>query len=96
MRACGLSRMNRIEGVGSDVADTLGVTREGVVIMGSKYGKCECGYLLEPIWFTEEQTDVSGGIMIKTGRKRKACSHLVCSGCLRNYCVDDSFDSSWR
>lgn len=65
--------------------------------MNCGYGKCEqCGIELEPVWFTEEETKVSNGIMIHTGRKRRACSHLVCPQCLKNYAVDDSFDGNWR
>lgn len=60
------------------------------------YGQCEqCGADLKPIWFTEEEYQIIGGISIKTGRKRRACSHLVCPDCLKNYCVDDSFDGPY-
>lgn len=61
------------------------------------YGKCEdCGCNLEPIWFLEEETIVDSGCMYKTGRVRRAVSHLVCPVCLHNYCVDDTFDGTWR
>lgn len=60
------------------------------------YGKCSCGANLMPVWFTEEETEIEGGRMYKTGRKRTACSHLSCSNCLKNVCVDDSFDTSYR
>lgn len=64
--------------------------------MNVKHGKCRCGGSLMPVWFTEEETEITGGRMCKTGRKRTACSHLTCSNCLRNECVDDSLDSPYR
>lgn len=61
------------------------------------YGECEfCGCDLEPIYFIEEERKMFSGVSYKTGRKRRAVSHLVCPGCLRNYCVDDSFDGNWE
>lgn len=60
------------------------------------YGKCDCGGNLEPIWFIEEEAKVMGGIMTWTGRKRKACSHLACERCMKNYCVGDSLDGPYR
>lgn len=61
------------------------------------YGYCDCGGLLEPIWFTEEEIKVTqDGYQYHTGRTRRAVSHLVCSWCLKNHCVDDSFDGPWR
>ena len=63
--------------------------------MKSRYGICECGEDLEPVWFIEEERKLSSGIYYKTGHKRRACSHLTCPSCLKNYCVDDSFDSEW-
>ena len=45
---------------------------------------------------TEEETKVANGIMYKTGRVRRACSHLVCEDCLKNFCVDDTFDGPWH
>lgn len=63
----------------------------------TKYGECPyCGDDLIPIWFTEEETVVIHGTLCKTGRKRRAVSHLSCPTCLRNECVDDSFDMPWR
>lgn len=60
------------------------------------YGTCDyCGGDLFPVWFTQEETVVKDGMMYKTGRKRKAVSHLVCECCLRNFVVDDSFDLPW-
>ena len=60
------------------------------------YGECKCGRSLLPVWFTEEETEVVGGIMTKTGRKRKSCSHLECPRCLKRFVVDDSFDKPYR
>lgn len=51
---------------------------------------------LIPVWFTEEETKVANGTMYKTGRVRRACSHLVCEACLKNFCVDDTFDGPWH
>ena len=63
----------------------------------SKYGYCsECGAPLEPVWFTEEETKVVGGIMIHTGRTRRAVSHLECPDCFNKEAVDDSFDGPWH
>lgn len=61
------------------------------------YGFCDtCGGELVPIWFTEEEYKVTqDGYQYKTGRQRRAVSHFVCEGCLKNYCVDDSFDGPW-
>lgn len=61
------------------------------------FGECpHCGGKLIPIWFTEEEMIVDEyGHMIKTGRKRRAISHLLCENCLRNQCIDDSFDGDW-
>lgn len=56
------------------------------------YGECECGAPLEPVWFIEHERKRG----IKTGRKRRACSHLTCSYCTRKYPVDDTFDSPWK
>lgn len=64
--------------------------------MSNKYGTCQCGEKLEAVWFTEEETNTSGGIMVKTGRTRKACSHLTCPRCLTNVIVDDSFDGPFQ
>ena len=60
------------------------------------YGLCECGGSLIPAWFTEEGYKVTqDGHQYRTGRKRRAVSHLVCEACLKNFCVDDSFDGAW-
>lgn len=65
--------------------------------MSNKYGTCErCGTDLIPIWFTEEERKVVNGIMSKTGRTRQAVDVLSCPHCLKEYCVDDSFDGNWR
>mgnify|MGYP000090298157 FL=1 len=48
------------------------------------FGVCDCGGSLIPVWFTEEETKVANGTMYKTGRVRRACSHLVCEACLKN------------
>ena len=65
----------------------------------SKFGICECGYALAPVWFIEEEEEESrfaGEIVkFKTGRKRKAVDALICMSCLREYPVDDSFDGPW-
>lgn len=52
------------------------------------FGVCDCGGSLIPVWFTEEETKVANGIMYKTGR--------VCEDCLKNFCVDDTFDGPWH
>ena len=58
----------------------------------SKYGYCViCGYNLYPVWFTEYEAIEN----IKTGRYRKACSHLECINCWHKEAVDDTFDDSW-
>lgn len=57
----------------------------------NNFGKCKCGGNLQPVYFMEEER-IKG---VKTGRKRSAVSHLVCEDCLRNECVDDSFDGNW-
>jgi hypothetical protein len=64
--------------------------------METKFGNCQCGGNLLPVWFTEEETKTVNGSMFKTGRKRKACSHLECSRCFKRECVDDSFDSPFK
>lgn len=50
------------------------------------FGVCDCGGSLIPVWFAEEETKVANGTMYKTGRVRRACSHLV----------DDTFDGPWH
>ena len=57
------------------------------------YGQCECGCGLEPVWFLEEEYDAK--TYAKTGRKRKAVDVLTCPRCLKDYCVDDTFDGPW-
>lgn len=57
-----------------------------------KYGYCECGAMLIPVWYTEYEYNKYG---YETGRRRTACSHLTCAYCLKNYIVDDTFDEPW-
>jgi hypothetical protein len=59
------------------------------------FGNCECGGKLMPIYFVDEEYTVIKGIMTYTGRKKMAVSHLTCEHCLKNECVDDSFDGEW-
>lgn len=60
------------------------------------FGKCSrCGGNLLPVYFTEEERKVECGHLIYTGRKRTAVSHLSCESCMKNECVDDSFDGPW-
>lgn len=61
------------------------------------YGECErCGGELKPTWFIEEEYKTTNdGHKYRTGRKRRAVSHLTCDICFKNYCVDDSFDGAW-
>lgn len=60
------------------------------------FGSCSyCGGELKPVWFIDEETVVEHGIMYKTGRKRRAISHLVCENCLKREVIDDSFDGDW-
>jgi hypothetical protein len=61
-----------------------------------RFGDCDCGGDLIPVWFKDEERRTAGGIMVKTGRTRNAVSHLTCESCLKNECVDDSFDGEWR
>lgn len=63
---------------------------------GDGYGICACGISLGPVWFDEEELVMDGGRQVKTGRKRRACSHLICSGCGKSYAVDDTFDGPWE
>lgn len=59
------------------------------------YGSCNsCKSKLEPVWFIEEERKTVGGTLIKTGRERRACSHLVCA-CGKEFTVDDTFDGPW-
>ena len=71
------------------------VRLEGLTVDNKRYGQCECGGALYPIFFTEEETVVQHGVMCRTGRKRRAVSCLVCEECLRSYTVDDTFDGPW-
>lgn len=57
------------------------------------YGECSCGTSLIPVFFIEEERNRNN---VKTGRKRRAISCLVCPTCLKNFCIDDSFDEKWR
>ena len=57
--------------------------------------KCECGGQFMPVWFTELETKVVAGSLIRTGRRRRAVSHLECDSCFNKLCVDDSFDGPW-
>lgn len=59
------------------------------------YGECECGAPLIPVWFIEKQREYKNGDMVLTGKKRRACSHLTCEYCGKNYPVDDTFDGEW-
>ena len=61
------------------------------------YGVCSnCNANLMPVWFIEEETKIVGGRMYKTGRKRRAVSHLECPCCFKSVCVDDSFEEEWH
>lgn len=62
------------------------------------YGVCEkCGADMQPVWFTEEEYKVTNdGIMCRTGRERRAVSHLECPCCFTKACVDDTFDGAWH
>lgn len=61
--------------------------------MSNRYGNCEiCGAELLPDWFTEKEVDSYGNY---TFRVRRAVNVLYCPHCLKDYCVDDSFDQPW-
>ena len=60
-----------------------------------RYGYCKCGGQYEPVWFSEKEEKIVNGTRIYTGRKKKACSHLVCSECGNIETVDDTFDGKW-
>ena len=63
----------------------------------NNFGECdECSGVLRPVWFIEEEYETVHGMILKTGRKRRAVSHLVCEIRLKNYAIDDSFDGPWR
>lgn len=53
---------------------------------------CSCGGRLVKIMFEEQERNKHN---IPTGRYRRACSHLTCEDCLKNVCVDDTFDGPW-
>lgn len=60
------------------------------------FGNCsECGRELSPVWFIEKEEIIEKGNRYETGRKRQACSHLICDFCGEKEFVDDSFDFSW-
>lgn len=62
----------------------------------NNYGTCnKCSIELKPVYFIEEEIKVVGGSLIRTGRKRRAVSHLECQCCGKKECVDDSFDGNW-
>lgn len=61
----------------------------------SIYGSCECGYSLSPVYFEERESIIRDGHLTWTNRYKKACSHLVCESCGKNYCVDNTFDGNW-
>lgn len=63
---------------------------------GQPYGLCGCGAPLEPVFFTEKEYETVSGSMVFIGRKRRACSHLACTECMRQYPVDDTFDGPWH
>lgn len=64
--------------------------------MSSIYGNCSCGYHLEAVFFEEQEEKIyKDGFKVKTGRYRKAVSHLICENCGKNHCVDDTFDGDW-
>lgn len=60
------------------------------------YGTCTCGAPLFPVFFTEKEHKVVNGVMTYTGRTRRACSHLSCDACGREYPIDDTFDGPWE
>ena len=61
----------------------------------SSFGRCSCGGMLYPVCFTEYEYQTIGGTMIRTGRSRRAVSHLICDECLKPQAVDDSLDGPW-
>jgi hypothetical protein len=51
---------------------------------------------MEAVYFVEDEYEVTSfGTRHKTGRWRRAVSHLTCPLCGKNECVDDSFDGPW-
>ena len=56
----------------------------------SIYGVCKrCDFPFSPVHFLDEERDKYNR---KTGRVRRAVSHLVCECCGKQECVDDTFD----
>ena len=65
--------------------------------MSKLYGTCEvCDVSLKPVWIAEDEYIIINGRRYKTGRRKKSCSHLECPRCLKNFCVDDSYDGPWQ
>ncbi len=61
-------------------------------------GNCgHCGHPLSIVWFEEEEEKMGYPYgLYKTGRRRQNASHLTCTNCLRNVCVDgDTFAQEW-
>ena len=57
---------------------------------------CEnCGNLMLPIRFIEDEIKTEHGRMYKTGRKRYNVSHLECQICGKKEAVDDTFAGKW-
>ena len=54
--------------------------------------KCADDNKLIPIYFIEHEY-IKGK---KTGRIRRAVSHLECAVCGRSFTIDDSFDALWH
>lgn len=63
----------------------------------NEYGKCTiCNSELEPGgWYTEYEEIIRSSGIIRTGRKRRSLSYLVCPRCGNKEIVDDSFDMPW-
>lgn len=61
------------------------------------YGTCDnCGTGLKPVWFKEVEEEYYRGNPTGAYRERKAVSYLICPNCLKEFCVDDSFDEPWQ
>lgn len=59
----------------------------------TNYGNCDyCGTALMAELFWEKERDEQGYL---TGRVRRAVGVLCCPYCMKNYCVDDTFDGPW-
>lgn len=58
------------------------------------YGFCNvCETPLEVSeWFDEPEFNKQG---IPTGRYRRAANSLTCPCCMKNFCIDDSFDERY-